>query len=775
LGAFALAGAARAQNAPAGEPPPALPPKSIPQDHWNISGFETQELHGSEYTWTGKPVEFEDSRMIFRADYIHWDRETGDLEARGRVYFHSFEQNTQLWCDHLEYNTDEEKGKFYDVRGEAVTKTIVRPGILTTTAPFHFEGSWAERIGDKYILHQGWVTNCKIPKPWWTLRGPKFDIIPGDRALAYRSQFRVRRFPLFYTPFFYHSLEEQPRKSGFLTPTAGHSSLGGFMVGGGYFWAINRSYDVTYRIMDYVTRGYAHHADLRGKPREGTDYDAILYGVQDRGAPNSGDPPQKYSGLSLYAVGRSDLGRGWTARTQINYITSFRFRQEWTQSYNEAIGSEIHSSGFVNKDWSTFTFDVVFSRLENFLGLEKQITDPVTGSQQYLTDAVIIRKLPELELASRDRQIWRRIPLWYSFDSTAGLLSRSEPFFNGNTLVDTFRTPAFTNRENFAPQLTSAFHFAGISLVPSIGLRETFYSEAQAPYADHYRVIGTDIVRSAREFSLDLLLPSLARVFDKKTVFGDKLKHVIEPRATYRYVTGIGTDFNRFIRFDETDLLSDTNEVELSLTNRIYARRGDSVQEILTWELMQRRYFDPTFGGALIPGQRNVFESTANLTAYAFLVGPRSTSPVVSVLRINPIGGLGLSWQADYDHRRHGIVDSSFSLDYRWKKYFLSAGNNEIHSDPILLPSANQYRFRFGFGDPNHRGWNAGLDAIYDYRRGIVQYTTTQVTYNTDCCGVSVQYHRYNVGIRDESQFRVAFVVANIGSFGTLRKQDRLF
>ena len=57
---------------------------------------------------------------------------------------------------------------------------------------------------------------------------------------------------------------------------------------------------------------------------------------------------------------------------------------------------------------------------------------------------------------------------------------------------------------------------------------------------DFNHVIGTNIVRSARDFSLDFVFPSLTRIFEKKTIFGDKLKHVIEPRATYRYVTGIG-------------------------------------------------------------------------------------------------------------------------------------------------------------------------------------------------------------------------------------------
>ena len=78
-----------------------------------------------------------------------------------------------------------------------------------------------------------------------------------------------------------------------------------------------------------------------------------------------------------------------------------------------------------------------------------------------------------------------------------------------------------------------------------------------------------------------------------------------------------------------------------------------------------------------------------------------------------------------------------------------------------------------GFGDANRRGWNVGAVSVYDYKMSVMQYATGQVTYNTDCCGLSVQYRR--VGIRGENQWRVAFSVANIGSFGTLRKQDRIF
>ena len=750
-------------------------PDAPVRGEYNVTAV-VQEKEGNVYHLRGK-AEIEGATMLVRADEIDYDGDSGDVKARGNVYFHQFARNEQLWADRVEYNTDSETGKFYNVRGQAAPRIDARPGVLTSNSPFFFQGEWAERLEDRYILHNGFITNCKMPNPWWRLRGPKFDIVPGERAIAYHSTFLVRRMPLFFTPFFYKSLEKAPRKSGFLIPNFGNSSRRGLMFGVGYFWAINRSYDITYRLTEYTSRGEAHHADFRGKPRPGTDYDAIIYSVHDRGITQPSGPPQTYSGVSVNVIGKSDLGDGWTARGAINYISSFRFRQEWSESFNEAIGSESHSVGFVNKNWKDYTLDLVGARLENFQSTEIQVTDPVTQATKLETNAVTIRKLPEAEFSERERQIWKHVPLWYSFDSAAGLLYRSEPIFDqNNILVDRFQTGQFMKRVNFAPHVMSAFHWGDFHLVPRFGLQETYYSESQTPYLDRYRVVGTNLVRSTRDFSADLIFPSLARVFEKKTVFGDKLKHVIEPRATYRYAAGVGADFDRFIRFDETDLLSNTNELELSLTNRVYAKRGNAVQEIFTWQLWQKRFFDPTFGGALIPGQANVFMSTVELTPYAFLAEPRSSSPVVSVMRISPVNRLGIEWRADYDHRRGEIVNSTIAVDYRWAKYFVSVGHNQVHTDPILNTPANQFRFRAGFGDLNHRGWNAGVDGIYDYLKQVLQYATTQVTYNTDCCGLSVQWRRFDIsGVRYENQFRIAFSVSNIGSFGTLRRQDRIF
>jgi len=48
-----------------------------------------------------------------------------------------------------------------------------------------------------------------------------------------------------------------------------------------------------------------HQADIRGKPREGTDYDVILYGVQDKGLQDSGNPPQSSAASACWRPARA--------------------------------------------------------------------------------------------------------------------------------------------------------------------------------------------------------------------------------------------------------------------------------------------------------------------------------------------------------------------------------------------------------------------------------------------------------------------------------------
>ena len=729
----------RLKNLRAGAPAP---------DEYTIDS-ETQETDGDIRRARGH-VHLESIDKKMDADAVDYNYDTGDVEAWGNVRYENFLDGTKINCDHAKYNVNTESGIFYNIRGTSETKIIARPGLLTTGNPFYFEGEWGERKDGKYIIHEGFVTDCRVPKPWWRLTAAKFDILPNDRAITYHAVFRVKKVPIFYFPAYYKSLKNLPRQSGFLTPNIGHSSVYGEMFGLAYYWAISRSYDALYRIQYFTLRGPAHTLEFRGKVRPGTDFYLNVYAVEDRGINVGNGLIQKQGGEEFTFDGHSDLGDGWIARVHLDYLSSFLFREAFSQSFHDTIFSETHSIGFVIKHWSTFAFDVAADRDEEF-------EDALSPK-----DSIVIKKLPVAEFLSRDRQILGGvIPLWFSFTSSAGFLDRTQP---------EFQTPRFEGRLDVYPEVTTAFHFDGFNLTASGSIRETQYGDSIVNGA----ISDQGILRNARELDVHLIPPAFERIFQSpKWLGGDKVKHVIEPRIDYKFVDGI-QNFNDIVRFDENDLMNDTNQVTLSLTNRLFVKdKNGNVSEVMSWEVAQSRFFDPTFGGAVIPGQRNVFESTEELDGFDFLDGPRNYSPIVSVLRFQHV--VGFEWRADYDPLLGRISNTSFNGNIRLSKYFFSIGHTDLRPDPVVAAPSNQINVLLAVGNQNRKGWNAAVTAFYDLRFHVLDFATTEVSYNTDCCGISVEYRRYNFGVRDDTQYRLSFSIANVGSFGNLRKQERIY
>ena len=82
------------------------------------------------------------------------------------------------------------------------------------------------------------------------------------------------------------------------------------MLGGGYYWAINRSYDATYRAQLFTQRGVAAPRRLSRQAQRRTDFNYILYGVNDRGQLVDGERRPATSGYLMSFIGRSELKGG---------------------------------------------------------------------------------------------------------------------------------------------------------------------------------------------------------------------------------------------------------------------------------------------------------------------------------------------------------------------------------------------------------------------------------------------------------------------------------
>jgi LPS-assembly protein len=336
--------------------------------------------------------------------------------------------------------------------------------------------------------------------------------------------------------------------------------------------------------------------------------------------------------------------------------------------------------------------------------------------------------------------------------------------------------------------------------------------------------VGTalsDVInRKALEGSVDLRPPSLSRVFEKEA-FGRKWKHVIEPRATYRYVTGVN-NFANILRFDSRDILSNTNEVEYGIVQRLYAKRtsdepencgavgmsslrigapaeqlqswermykpektncrGPQAREIVTWEIAQKYFLDPDFGGALVDGRRNVLSTTADFSGIAFLTEPRHLSPLISRVRAQTSTQTDAEWDLDYDFKEHRVNASTALFNYHFGYYTIGGGDAYVKALPGITNTTtpqqdfNQFRVLLGYGHPNKQGFSGATAFGFDANLGFLQYATVQTSYNWDCCGISLEYRRFALGaVRNENQFRFNFTLANIGAFGNIRRQEQLY
>ena len=756
---------------------------------------DRQEKSGHLYHLRGNvEILFRDVRLT--ADEVDYDESSGDLDARGNVRFQREANQEDIHASTARYNLTTERGEFHQVRGTSgAPPTGPQTRVLTTTNPYYFEARRVEKVGDNtYILYDGLLTSCLPPAPIWNFTGSRAKIRPGEDVVIYNGFVKVRdKIPIFFSPIFYHSLKRIPRRSGFLTPNIGNSSRKGKVLGESFYWAINRSADAELGAEYYSKRGWAQRGTFRMRPHAGTNLTASYFGVVDRGLKLPDGSRLQQGGRTLLVTGTSELPRGFRAVADFNYLSSFSFRRAFTETYLDAVKTEVHSTAFVSNNFRGFSFNAGSFRFQNF--------QRFTGRQ--FGDPMEIRNLPGVEFNSLEQPLFgpksrgRRWPLYFSFDAAAEALSRVEP---RSESADSRITTGAVSRFDFYPRISAPLNWKGFHLLASYGLRATHYGARLR----HGQVSHEDFQRTTQELDLDLRPPSLQRVFVSPWGFlGQRIKHVVEPRVRFRLVEGI-TQFDNTIRFDERDLVADTRELQYGLTHRLFSKRSDGrVREMFTWELKQRYFFDPTFGGALVPGQRNVFSSTLDLTGYAFLDGRRRFSPITSLVRLMPSWNFGTEWRADFDPDRGRIVNTGVTVNLRRGNAFASLSDFFVNSTPELRgcpiaidqpdrgtrPAAgdgcpeslrmasNQLRGRLGYGFPNRRGFNVAGTFVYDLRQELIPYFSVQANYNFDCCGLSVEFRRFQFGrtVRDERQFRVAITFANIGSFGNLKKRERMF
>jgi LPS-assembly protein len=777
-----------------------------------------QEEEGPIYKLRGV-VEIYYGNYVVRADNATYNSDTKEVTADGHVALDGGPNDDHIRASHATYNLELETGKFYDVTGTTGIRFHANRIVLTSTSPFAFTGKVVEKTSpDRYLVFDGTITTCELPHPKWQFDARTISVEVGGNAKIYRSAFLLHGFPFLYFPYVTHPVEKEARQSGFLMPTAGHSSSYGYTFGDAYYWAISRMMDVTVGGEYMSLRGGSERGEFRLRPSDTSYVDLNYFGVIDRGI---GTPPIKEGGENVRLSSAGNLD-GFRAVTSIDWLSSYIFRLAFNEVFSQAVFSEVKSDGFLSKSADGFNINGFAERYQNFLS--------TTPGQ-----VVTILHTPSFDTSSVEHSLGRS-PFYWSFDESATGLSRSEP--SQCTTIGTaqsctlpFRTANLVGRFDLNPRISLPLLFRGWSLRPELTLHDTYYTQRLVGESGSNpgTAVSDDINRKALETAVQLRPPPVERIFDKEFM-GRKWKHVIEPKVTYRYVTGVN-NYPSILKFDERDILSDTNEVEYGFVTRLYAKRtsgkpencepvmkaltvggavpesqipwqhinplangpcqpGASAHEVITWELAQKYFLDPTFGGALIPGQRNVFTTTIDLTGIAFVTEPRHLSPLVSRLKIETSERTDAEWDLDYDFQHNTTNASTLLANYHIGQVTIGGGDAFLQipvqtatstSSSISTTTAqpevfNQFRFGLGYGSLSKRGFSAASSFGFDAELKQLQFVNAQTTYNWDCCGITLAYRTYTVAnVRNENLFLITFNLANIGSFGSLRPQERLY
>jgi LPS-assembly protein len=680
----------------------------------------------SRYRATGHvQITFQD--IVVTGEEAQYDKETREAFITGKPRFIQGEQ--WLTCSRVEFNFGSRTGTFYDASGY-------------TDRQFFITGRTIRKTGqDTYSIQEGLVTACQSNRPKWQFSASRTNLRVDHTARLHNTVFKIKGIPVFYLPFLVMPLERKERSSGFVPFHTGNSTSKGRVLSEGYYQTLGKSADALIYGDYFSLRGLAVGGIFRAKPNPETRFRLEAYGLRDK---------LGQGGVQLQVDGESQLRGDWRAVSRVNITSNFTFRQAFADTFRSATIPQERATAFLTRDHNSMSTNISFER--------EEVLFPIRS--------LVIRKLPSLEFVSLGTPLGKS-PFVLSFRTSLEGLSRTDSLTQTEQLVQ---------RLDFFPRLSVRLPaFKGFSLLPTVGVRETYYG-AQLSEGSAGGVANQSLHRRYADLTLELKTPVLEKDFHFPW-FGD-MRHTIEPFITYRWIHGID-DFAKIIRFDEQDAIADTNEVEYGIVNRFHRSRtteggASERQEFMSFALVQKYYFDPTFGGAFHPGQLNSFYPLDTVTGFYQTGNLSNLAPLSAIFQLSPRNGIHNDLQLDFDARLQRWRNESLSTLWQQGKFSLSGTYFRTQAPEEGMTTRDHVQGQIWYGSPD-RGLSSGVAMSYNLKTGQLLNSNTRVNYVWDCCGVALEFNQFDLGQRIESRFSFSFTLKGVGSFGNIKRPENMF
>ncbi len=414
----------------------------------------------------------------------------------------------------------------------------------------------------EYRAQKALITTCTVcgPRcsPSWSFRCRRLRITTGGQGKAYHATFNVRKWPIFYSPYFSMALKAD-RKTGFLFPRLVHGSREGFGWELPFFWAINDSLDLTF--FPYYTGKRGFMTGLEGRYALDQKSKGIfrLRYLHDR----LHDNDYNHDGLirtnqnRYWFTAKIDqaLAPSWMLRLDADVLSDKDFLYEFAGGklgFQESHRSYLHFFGRgleeentpyrTNRIWLTHRGDSLFFQTS------ATYYDSLVPDQQ----KSILMPLPRTDLD------WLRQPLWKSFSWSLGLRHTYWWREEGSR----------GQRVDFSPALSWAPHFFPFDLDLTYHLRDTFY------------LVNWQDPRGTRGYSRHLYEVetkaglTFVRIYPFEHGNFKGLRHSIRPEIRYFYRPKV--DQEELPLFSEEDRLPAQNTLRYGILQYLTAKRSGS-------------------------------------------------------------------------------------------------------------------------------------------------------------------------------------------------------
>jgi LPS-assembly protein len=579
--------------------------------------------------------------LMLQADNLMRDHEKEVIELQGNVQIVRGDQH--ILCQRaVIYLRSKKMELFGEVSVVSSTQTLTGDEIFldyeTATGIIKngyiksghvlFEGDLIQKTGpDEFYVTDANYTSCTNCPSTWSFSGKQIRAELGGYAYIKNSVMRIGGVPILWLPYLVVPLKSD-RQTGLLTPTFGYTKAGGSEFAQPYFWAVDRSRDMTITAKNFEKRklmGMANYRYVLSENSKG-ELDTALINDEVFTKPDSNFKkfhPDKtgFNRWYLYYQHYLELDDGWIQRMTLHNASDLRYMRDFEKETSERNLSDpaLENRVSFSKNWDKYHFTFDSSYYVNLLR-----TDPLANNN----DAV--HRLPELSFSQTPETIFNS-PFLFSFDLNYVNFARSFKGYDDlteitledgktkvkvptNSLGDTTNAALCDDdthcvykydgkydeasdlirtgqRIDFKPTVNANFRIAdSLDIIPRITYRDTHY----------FFPVGEDSEVSRRYLKTELTSKlTMSRIFGDDIPQASRYKHVIEPEISYSNVpwfefqdhpffpkqSSVSPSFGNAtpvsdgdltgplgIQYDQNDRILDRNLITLGITNRLIQR-----------------------------------------------------------------------------------------------------------------------------------------------------------------------------------------------------------